>query len=324
MKNLLRDATSMALVALMIGLMFPAVTLRAAAAQKSPAKPAPADEEAGRFTPFKDRLPAGVLRGQEAQRRVRQLRATSKALNRAMGDRERQGKTIKWDASAVIVFAKPGAQKPSTTPSGDAVFTKASFSPARETLSDGSGEVTFITYEGAPNTWDGTIYRTDYYTGESEVFNADMYDFGSVDDPAMWDVTEEIYYPPDGGEPCSSNRETTFQTYDQYQMVEPCTMASAPQPKGDALGMSDGLGLMRKASFVGSPRSPRAVGSIWRWFTNFWRCYSRTLAYRGAVCVSPQPNIRNNLICFIAAGIYAAGCCARFAHNNAGRGYCYQ
>lgn len=319
MKSLFRDATSMALVVLMIGLMFPAVTLRAGVSQKSSPKSAPTDEETGRFTPFKDRLPAGVLKGEEAQQRVSRLRAKSKALHRAMTDKERQGKKINWQASAVIVFAKPDARRPQAAQFGGAVFMNASFSPEQQTLSDGSGEVTFITYDGAPNTWDGTIYRTDYYTGESEVFNADMYDFGAADNPEMWDVTQEVYYPADGGEPCATNDRPTYQ-YDQPMMVSPCSAVSIPQLKDGG----DGSAVMWNASFAGAPRSPRAVGSIWRWFTNFWRCYSRTMAYRGAVCVSPQPNIRNNLICFIAAGIYAAGCCARFAHNNAGRGYCYQ
>ncbi|HVF56264.1 MAG TPA: hypothetical protein VM934_08945 [Pyrinomonadaceae bacterium] len=310
----------------MFSLTLPMASQPAAAQSAKKSLAADKGQEVERIIPFKDRLPVGVLRGEAAQQRVNRVRATNKALNRAMKDKERQGKKINWDASGVVVFAKPGAKQQKTAQAGGAMFMNASFAPNQETLSDGTGEATFITYDGSPSTWDGTVYRTDYYTGETEVYNADMYDFGASDDPALWDVTQEIYYPSDGGEPCSSGGGDRGTMYDQQMLIsaEPCSAASLPKTHRDALKSSGNAGLFMDASYLNAAPAPRPFGSVFRWFSNFWKCYSRTLAYRGAACISPQPNIRNNLICYISAGIYAAGCCARFAHNNAGRGYCYQ
>lgn len=327
MKNIVRMATSFLLVALMFSLTLPLTSQPAAAQPAARAKnAATADkgQEVEQIIPFKDRLPVGVLRGDAARQRVNKLRGTNKALNRAMKDKERQGKQVNWEASGVVVFAKPSAKQPRTAQSGAAMFKNASFTPTEETLSDGTGEATFITYQGESTTWDGTISRTDYYTGETEVYNADMFDFGASDDPALWDVTQELYYPPDGGEPCSSRETEPMYQHDQPILAEPCQAVSIPKSYGDPMKALSNAGVFVDASYMNKTAPPRSVGSVFRWFSNFWKCYSRTLAYRGAVCISPQPNIRNNLICYIAAGIYAAGCCARFAHNNQGRGYCYQ
>jgi hypothetical protein len=227
-----------------------------------------------------------------------------------MKDKERLGKRIKWDATAIFIFSEPKKQE-TTAQLNAPKMMFASFNPAdQQTMSDGTGEATFITYEGASNTWDGTVSVTDYYTGENRVYNSDMSDFGAPDNPAVWDVTNEIYYPPGGGDPTQCPAHT------------PCLEEPPVSQKRGA--DSSAASLMMNVSYTRATTSPEPAGPVFRWFSNFWRCYSRTLAFVGRQCVSPQPNIRNNLICAIAAGIYAAGCCARFAHQNAGQGRCYQ
>src|ERR1051325_3652308 len=166
-----------------------------------PSVVAQSKRDVGQPVPLSQRLPVGVVRGEAARLRVNKLRATSKALDRAIRDKERAGKHINWEQSATLVFSA-GERRAAGPQYGGAVYTNASFSmaPEQQTLSDGTGEATFITYDGDPATWDGTIYRVDYYTGESEVYDAWMSDFGS-EDTAQWDVTAEISSPPAGGQP---------------------------------------------------------------------------------------------------------------------------
>jgi hypothetical protein len=276
-----------------------------------------ARQDGGQPVPLAKRLPVGVVRGEAARLRVNKLRATNKALDRAIRDKEHAGKHVNWELSATLIFSA-GEKRAEQRTLGNALYMNASFSltPEQSTLSDGTGEATFI-YDGDPSTWDGTIYRLDYNTGENEVYDAWMSDYGSIDDPALWDVTDEIYYPPDGGPP-------VCETPPPDMPAMECGPVSKFEKK-DEKNASASASLYRDASYTPAAAGARPVGPIIRWFTRFWRCYSRTMAYRSAACINPQARIRNNLICYLAAGIYAAGCCARFAHyNNYGQGICWQ
>ena len=303
MKKHLRSATGLLLVAIMLSLMLPMTFISPVGAVKaSPVQPQPEQERE-----LPKQLQPGAYKGEAVRRRVNAMRATNKALNRAMKDKEKVGKTVNWDYSAVLVF--PGAKKKEVASLNLPKMmgaSYASYAPVQETLSDGTGEATFITYNGPDNTWDGTISVTDYYTGENAVYNGEMWDFGATNDPAVWDVTYEAYYPPDGDPPveCPAN---------QHCLIQPGVA------KNNETG-SSAASLMVKASY-GPTTKP--VGFIFRWFSNYWRCFSRTAAFVGRQCVSPQPNIRNSLICAMVAGVYAAGCCARFSNQNAGQGRCY-
>jgi hypothetical protein len=300
MRKHLRSATSFILVVLMFSLTLP-MTLSSLVAARNVSPP---QQESQQQVDLPDRLLPGVFKGEAVRRRINRLRATNKALNRAMKDKEKVGKRVNWELSAVLVF--PESKKKDTAQLRVPMTMGSSFAPAdQQTLSDGSGEATFITYDGPAATWDGTISVTDYYTGENRVYNGEMWDFGAPDDPSVWDVTGETYYPPDGGDPvgCGSGRELCLETKNNG----PDTPSAS---------------LMVKASHAPMLKSA-TPGPIFRWFSRFWRCFSRTAAFIGRVCVAPQPNIRNNLICALAAGVYAAGCCARFSHQNYGQGICY-
>lgn len=300
MKNHVRSATSFLLVAIMISLALPMTFSSSVAADNAGSAPQQSEQQ----NDLPKQLPPGVFKGEGVRRRINSLRATNKALNRAMKDKEKAGKRVNWDLSAVFVFA----------PNKKAIaqlnlrMLSTSFAPVQETLSDGTGEATFITYNGPDNTWDGTISVTDYSTGENLVYNGEMWDFGAPDNPAAWDVTNESYYPPDGGDPleCAAGHPCTLQ--------QPIAKNNETQSSAASLMLKTSYGPMMKSA---------APGFIFRWFSNFWRCFSRTAAFVGRQCVSPQPNIRNNLICAMAAGIYAAGCCARFSNQNSGQGRCY-
>ena len=301
MKNHVRLVTSLFLVA--VSLMLPLALSSVRAVNASPAPPPTVQQKE-----LPKQLPAGAYRGDAVKRRVNAFRATNKALNRAIKDKEKAGKQIAWELSAVLVFSEPKKQQSAQL--NLPKMMKASYAPApvQETLSDGTGEATFITYYGPDNTWDGTISVTDYYTGENAVYNGEMWDFGVTNDPAVWDVTYEAYYPPDGGDPVVC-------LPDQFCMMEPA------QAKNNEAKSSTSM--MVKASHAPAAKPAAPVGFIFRWFSNYWKCFSRTAAFVGRQCVSPQPNIRNSLICAMVAGVYAAGCCARFSSQNAGQGRCY-
>jgi hypothetical protein len=303
MKNYARSATGLLLVAIMLSLMLPMTfTPPVGAVNASPAQPQPEQQ-----TDLPKQLPPGVFRGEAVRRRINALRATNKALNRAMKDKEKVGKQVIWELSAVMVFSEQKKKQLAKVSLPKMMST--SFAPAQETLSDGTGEATFLTYTGPDNTWDGTISVTDYYTGENVVYNGEMWDFGAINDPAVWDVTYEAYYPPDGGDPveCPAN---------QHCMIQPTQVKNNETRSSPA-------SLMVKTSFAPMAKSATPPGFIFRWFSSYWRCFSRTAAFVGRQCVSPQPNIRNSLICAMAAGVYAAGCCARFSSQNSGQGRCY-
>ena len=295
MKNHVRTATGLLLVA--VSLILP-LSLPIRAVNATPAQPATVQQ-----TDLPKQLAPGAYKGEAVRKRINALRATNKALNRAIKDKEKAGKQIAWELSAVLVFSEPKKQQ--TAKLNLPTMMKSSWAPAQETLSDGTGEATFITYYGPDNTWDGTISVTDYYTGENAVYNGEMWDFGVTNDPAVWDVTYEAYYPPDGGNPVECPP-------DQFCMMQP---AQTKNNKAESPSS-----LMVNASY-GPTAKP--VGFIFRWFSNYWKCFSRTAAFVGRQCVSPQPNIRNSLICAMVAGVYAAGCCARFSSQNAGQGRCY-
>ena len=303
MKKHLRSAMGLLLVAIMLSLMLPMTFFSPVGAVKaSPVQPQPEQEKE-----LPKQLQPGAYKGEAVRRRINAMRATNKALNRAMKDKEKVGKTVNWELSAVLVF--PEQKKKQVAKLNLPKMMGTSFAPVQETLSDGTGEATFLTYNGPDNTWDGTISVTDYYTGENVVYNGEMWDFGATNDPAVWDVTYEAYYPPDGGDPveCPSG---------QHCMIQP---AQAKNNQTESSSAS----LMMKTSFAPTTKSATPPGFIWRWFSSYWRCFSRTAAFVGRQCVSPQPNIRNSLICAMAAGIYAAGCCARFSNQNSGQGRCY-
>jgi len=300
MRNHVRYLTSFLLVAIMLSAILPmAASSTVAAGKVDPVQPA-----GGQQKELGDRLFPGAYRGDAVKRRINRLRATNKALDRAMKDKEKAGKHVAWELSAVLVFTAPKktqmAQLNLPKMMGNSFAEQA-------TLSDGTGEATFITYDGPETTWDGTISVTDYYTGENRVYNGEVWDFGAPDDPSVWDVTSEIYYPPDGGDPSECPPDGG-----------PCHVML--MTKNGNAGSSTG-GMFVKASYASATAEP--PGAIFRWFSRFWRCFSRTAAFVGRQCVSPQPNIRNNFICALAAGVYAAGCCARYSNNNSGQGICY-
>ncbi len=245
--------------------------------------------------------PIEKLKGEAAKLRVLQLRASNKAFNRAMKDMEKMGKKPNWDLSLVVLHGEKAISqaKPPT-------FRAASYTPPQDgTYASSDGEMTFITYDGPDHIWEGTVYASDYSDGQSYTYNGAMDDYYS-ENPTDWQVTDEVYYPPDGGdpsrgEPCSGNA---------------CLIVQAP-----VINKSGGMFL--KASFINTTGAPTAPRPVWNFLRRFFSCFFRSFGYFYGNC---PPHV-HWVTCLINATYYAGWCCGYTAKNSIGSppgsGWCY-
>jgi hypothetical protein len=227
-------------------------------------------------------LPAGQqvkkikpLKGEAVKFLVAQLRARNKGFDRAVRDMEKMGKRPDWEASAAIPLP---AKKRQQVAAAGATFRPVSYTePPQDMISDGNGgEMIFVTYSGDDSYWDGTVYVHDNY--QEATYNAVVDDYGSTDS-SVWDVIDELYYPPDGGDP---TRET------------PCTGNIACFQQGPVTKTKDrkqGAELVNASATAPKP----AFGG--GWFRNWWGC-TRTGCQAGAQsCGSTATRFRPFFIC---------------------------
>lgn len=253
MKRFLRPTTGFGLAALALASAVSLPYLPAAAAANSkniPGRPA--------VVRGKEKKPE-VLKGDAVKLRVKQLRAKSKGFNRALKAMERLGKRPIWEASALLIneeSASAGAARARVKPA----------SYAQDTISDGNGgEMIFVTFEGDESFWDGTVYVHDAY--QEGTYNVVMEDYNSQDS-AAWTVLDEVYYPPDGGEPireqpCSAGSQC-------LPMMEAPVARQNVRPEWDAAA---GLqGLMLKASYAPAAKPLASPAYSRSWFSGWWGC----------------------------------------------------
>ena len=125
-------------------------------------------------------------------RRAAQLRQKNKAIDRAMGDAERRGRRPAFEHGRIIWANDPGKTATPQVP-----FIAISFKPSlrNDIFTDGDVEIMFIPYDsGNPAIWEGIIYRSVPSIGE------DTY-WAVINIADVPDVTQEEFYPPDGGDP---------------------------------------------------------------------------------------------------------------------------
>lgn len=248
------------------------------------------------------------LKGDAAKLRVLQLRAKNKAFNRAMKDMEKLGKKPNWDLSTVILHGEHAiaAAKAGTIPGESPTFRPASYTQPQETFYGNEGEMTLVTYDGPEHTWDGTVYGYDYSTGRTEVYDAAIFD-NYAEDQVNWDVTDEIYYPPDGGDPIRP--EPCYR--DRYCLEQPATVVKATPQRA----MPQATGKYVKASFgngSGAPAAAAPAMPVLRFFGRFFTCFIRAFPKKVGAC---NPNAR-----FIGCLLRSAGsstvCCGGAAFTN--------
>lgn len=185
---------------------------------------------------------AEAFKGEGARLRAQQLRLTNKAIRRAMRDLEKRGLAPKWDQSLTILQAKPR----STASANGGSIQRVSYP---QTWSDGSYELTLITYSNGNSQWEGIIYLHNPY--EDDTYEALI----STPATAPWDTVYEYWYPPDGGDPGCGGGPCVV-----YGRVNP-NASQAPGAKFVKAGYSAATGVLAKPGFWG--RIKRWIGCVW-------------------------------------------------------------
>lgn len=150
------------------------------------------------------RLQIHDFHGEAGVFRAKQLRKLNKGVARAMKDAEKRGLRQAFEYGRVILGTDPQDSRLNGVARSDSLTIEAvplhpasyRFNYPQDTFTDGDYEITFIPYDdGDPNTWEGVIYRYDPDWGDDIRFaNLDI----TTEEPQ---VTQEVYYPSDGGDP---------------------------------------------------------------------------------------------------------------------------
>jgi hypothetical protein len=220
--------------------------------------------------------PIAPLKGEALRLLVSKLRARNKGFDRAMRDMERMGKKPLWEASAAIPLKSKKRNQV-------AMFRPAAYTAPQDTISDGNGgEMVFITFDGPDSTWDGTVYVQD--SERQATYNAVIEDYDVNSDSGSWDVVDEVYYPPEGGDPYRE---------------EPCGGEYCLMTKTKPLPRQTRADSYIDASYT---EAPVAFGG--GWFRNWWNC-TRTGCGQAVVGCASSPTFRRLFTCS------AIGCTAR-------------
>ncbi len=293
----LRSATSLTLVAVMLALtllMLPQVSNSSAAFA----------QDRGQSTQNQKNDGTKVLRGTAVKDYVQKLRLKDKALNRALKDMEKWGKLPNWESSAVIKEV-PASKKETAS----LKFVSASFTQDQY-WSDGNGnEMVVITAYGAESNWDGTIHTYDASTGESSTYNGIVDDLVS-NDPDTSDVVDELYYPPDGGDPiregggdCGNDDRGIGDREQLYFSEYPCYAAASPGSDKNTSGKAR----ITNASATSNAKPVGFVG----WFKRYFRCIKRCTALATQSCFQRYGNnFRSFFVCLAIGGTAASITCA--------------
>jgi hypothetical protein len=220
-----------------------------------------------------------TFKGAAVKRQVEKRRLKNKGLERAIREYARRGLSPRWDDSVIIqqVPEASAADKPK------GLFQPASYHPQDETYTEGDTEITFITYSGDLNSWDGIVYVHTPY--QDDTYSGDF--LTPTDDGSNWDLINEVYYPPDGSTPCDGSRPC---------MDQGPVSKAAPGRKAKAAGES--------ARLAHSGAKALRPG-LWGWLKSWWGCTRFGCSVAWNYC----PSNGYRFLCRVAGCVYAAfGC----------------
>jgi hypothetical protein len=313
MRNLLRSAISLLLVAVVFSLTLassnPTVTTTAPA-------PCKTGDNQGRGK-------VQTLKGDAAKLRINQLVGKKKALKRALKDMEKLGKTPVWDDSAVFI------QEP-VEPSARVAqphFGGNSFAPQEvQSFDDGAGsEMVLISESGPEEYWSGVVYVYDATTGLDSTYSAVITGLVLAELDTI-DVVDELYYPPDGGLPIREEPPTPIDRGGDGGGGWESPMLTLPVSKIELKNSSTGT--MTNASFkrgnatVAAPR-PGILG----WFKRYFRCIKRCQSLTALTCFNifamprpgmPYPNYHGYFVCLSFGALASSIVCAFNTHACGG------
>jgi hypothetical protein len=195
----MRNLLSVVYTGLLLAVLFATIAINGSRRQMAAVLPQQRSKRMEKLA----RLQTRDFHGEAGQLRAKQLRKLNKGVARAMKDASKRGLHEAFEHGRVILASDPEDVKSnsvvSSGPSNQlSVMRPASyrFNYPQDTFTDGEYEVTFIPYDdGDPNSWEGIVYRYDPDWGEDIRFG--VLDI-SADEPQ---VTQETYYPSDGGDP---------------------------------------------------------------------------------------------------------------------------
>jgi len=186
------------------------------------------------------------FKGAAVKRSIEKRRLKNKGLERAIREYAKKGLEPRWDDSVILqqVSETSALDKP------QGLFRRAAYLAPQETYVEGGSEITFITYGGDLNYWDGIVYVHTPY--QEDTYSGDF--LTPSDDGTNWDVVNEVYYPPDGGTPCDGTRAC---------MVEGPVADAGPSQKVKANG---------KMSALAHGSAKAVKPGLWGWLKNWWNC----------------------------------------------------
>ena len=149
-----------------------------------------------------------IYKGEGVRLRAHQLQSSNRGIARAMKDFEKRGLEPKWDQSLTLL--EPASISTATI-AGRALRPVSS----PQTWSDGTYELTLITYSMSSSQWEGIIYFQNPY--ENDTYAALITTPGL----AEWDAAYEYSYPPDGGDPQCGGGECQLQGRSSSRLTQP-------------------------------------------------------------------------------------------------------
>ncbi|HKR02913.1 MAG TPA: hypothetical protein VJT09_19700 [Pyrinomonadaceae bacterium] len=263
-----RVATAMVLVLSLLMILPHSVNLARAAADNSTGP---------ERTPEKK---VKTVKGDSVRRHVEKLRLKNKGLERAMREFARKGLTPRWEdsLSAVQVPETASADRPV------GLFQRAAYQPPQDTYTQDGNEITFITYSGDLSYWDGIVYVHTPY--QDDTYSGDF--LTPTDDGSNWNVVNEVYYPPDGGSPCTGDRACMEQ---EQQVSKP-----TPGHKQKA---------ERKANSFANHSAAAARPGLWGWLKSWWGCVTSFCSFSYQVC----SGVNYRFLCRVALCVYGLWGC---------------
>jgi hypothetical protein len=261
----------LSLVTSIIGLLLPTPLVSANRNEKCRAAEKRGDKRVEAYKGDAVRLRANLLEGRH------------KGFARALKEARKRGRTINWENSLTLVSVKQNGVAQTAAPA----FHNAAYSSPQDTFSIGDEEVTLITFDGDTGTWDGIVYFNS--PTENSVYQTTVDGNGLFDLSAVT-VTQEIYYPPDGGDPinCDSSRVCPMQ--------------------GNVSALPSAQSVFVNASFSPKMPPPGIFGRIW----GFIKCVAGHCADGiGSTNCGNSGTFRRFFVCIIGGcvqGVFANPC----------------
>jgi hypothetical protein len=172
-----------------------------------------------------------------------------------MKELAKRGLTPKWEDS--LSAQQVSDSSASNTPAG--FLRPAFYVPGQDDFVQGDSEITFITYSGDQSSWEGIVYVHTSYMDDT--YSADF--LTPSDDGTNWNEYNEVYYPPDGGDPSCDNRRV-------------CPVSKAT-PEHNQKGRHKIIALANHNTM------PTARGFL-GWLKNWWNCSMNVCGWGFIIC----------------------------------------